>query len=214
MPAYEVIVSIPSKIFRSNDKVPVVITAQYTFGEPASGDGVLSIDNYNSVSLQRQVTLVDGHASFELDMQSDLQVQPWYNYYNFIFSMNDTILNSAAFTEGNFQIVPYSYVIELSGSHYLNPGSTYAYTAIVRNLDGTPAPQGTQVTVTIYPSGEQQTLSLNADGSASSSITVAAGTTYLNLNAEAKNAQNGYLYAYAANAGSSSSIGLTVVTQK
>lgn len=214
MPAYEVTVSIPERSSTSDGKVPVEITAQYTFGEPVNGNGVFEIESYYSTPLRRDVSIVDGHASFELDMQTDLQVQQWGSYYNYVFSMNDTILNSAGFTQGNFQVVPFSKTIELIGNNYLNQGSPYDYTVIVRNFDGSPAAQGTKVTITIYPGGAQQTVILNADGMASSSIPVAAETSYISLTAEAKDAQPGYLYAYTNNAGSVSSIGLTVVTQE
>ena len=206
--------TIPERSSISDIEVPVEITAQYTFGEPVNGKGVFKAINYDSTPLQREVTIVDGHASFELDMQTELKVQQWGSNYNYIFSMNDTILNSPAFTQGNFQVVPYSNIIELSGNRYLNPGSPYTYTVIMSQFDGTPAPQGTRVTVTIDPSKKQQTVILNADGMASSSISVTAETSYLSLTAEAKDAQPGYLYAYTNNAGSVSSIGLTVATEE
>lgn len=213
MPAYEVIVSIPSLTSVSDGKVPVIITATYTFGDPVDGQGEFSIDNFNDVSIKRTVQIVNGVASFELDI-SQLNVQQWGGYYNYVFTMKDSILNSPGSAEGFFQVVNYASTIQITGPYLLTPGSTYTYTISVKDLDGTPPlPRGV-VTVTINPAGTKQTFPLRTDGTYTGTVRVPSNATYLQITAEASNALTGYLYAYVPYGGSFSSIGLTVATKE
>lgn len=211
LPAFEIVVTIPSISPLSNSKIPVVITAKYTFGDPVNGNGTFMVDDYNYNLIKRSVTLVNGHASFDIDISS-LNVNSWGSYYNYVFNMNDLILNSSGIVQGNFQVVSYSYTIEIVGNNMIIPGKPYFYTVSMKNLNGARAPKNTKITVDIS-TGISEVLYLKSDGTVSSTIAIPASATYLQIIANAADAQNGYLYAYIPYSGSGLNIGLTAVTK-
>lgn len=212
LPAYEIIVTIPSINPSSNTKIPVVITAKYTFGDLVNGNGNFIINDYNTDLINRSVVLVNGYASFDIDTAS-LNVQSWGGSYIYSFNMKDSNLNSPGAAQGSFQVVPYSYTIEIIGNYLITPGTSYSYTIVMKNLNGAPAPANTKVTVAISPFGTSQVLYLKSDGTVSSTIAIPANATFLQLSATAQSAQNGWIYAYIPYSGSASSIGVTVATK-
>jgi hypothetical protein len=146
---------------------------------------------------------------------TDLQAKPDnYYYYQYTFSMTDSTLNSPAGSDGYFEVRPFSYIIEISGEQFFTAGSSYAYSVLVKKLDGTPAVIGTKVVVTIYPQNINQTLTLDSNGKASSTVSAPTdGSSYMSLTAKSPNAQEGYWYAYVPFTGQGTFLSLTVTTK-
>lgn len=205
--------TVPTIISRVSGKIPVIITAEYTFGEPVNGDGTFVMDDNSGTPLNRSVAIVNGRASFEIDMQT-LNIQNWGSWFQYYFTMKDSMLSTLAYTEGTCNIVPHVYTIEMAGSNFMTPATSYNYTVIMKTLDGKPPPLGTQVNVTIDPFATTQYLKTRADGTISSLYAIPANATYLSFRAISKDAQDGYLYSSSVNPGSYNYIGVTALTQK
>lgn len=193
---FEVTAGFPSRVFYGNGKFFVPIRAFYTFGEPVEGTGTITISRWDSIVASVDFTIKNGEYTLELDAAKDLQATPdgWW-YYDYTLTVTDSIMLSATKVEGNFQIVPFKYVIKMFGNQFITPGSTYSYSVSVATEDGTSfPPAGTKVQVTISPQNVVETLTLNGAGSATSTYTVPKDATYLYFNAKAPECQDGYLY--------------------
>jgi hypothetical protein len=209
LPPYEAIVSIPEVTPYADGSVPVQITATYSFGDPVSGTGTFSVMYNGNTIITRQVQFVNGVASFSLTV-TDLQaLADSNNYYSYTFAMTDSTLNSPLTLDGYFEVVPYNFIIEVTGETFFLPGAPYIYSVFVKDLDGTPAPAGKYVYVTILPMNVEQLLVLDSNGKASSTFNAPTNATrYLSFEFNSKYAQTAWWYAYAPWNGQSSIIAL------
>jgi CD109 antigen len=208
LPAFSVSLNVPTQTPFSNGKVPVQVTAVYSFGTKVDGTAKFSLSRWGEPILTRDITITNGEASFELEVKQDLNAYPdSWNSFEYSVEVTDSTLNQKVSVEGYFQVVPYKFTIQMTGSNVLTPGSSYSYSVLVKTDDNVFPPKGTKVTVNIYGQDTVQELTLNAVGFASSSINVASGTTYLSFVASAPESIQGYLYAYV-QSGSPGSISL------
>jgi hypothetical protein len=209
LPAFSATLNVPQQTPFSDEKLPIQITAEYSFGDPVEGTGTLEISRWGETVLTRTIEIKNGESSFELDVTNDLNIdnpEAW-NSYDYTLVVTDSILNSKANVEGYFQVVANKYNIEMIGNQVITPGSSYSYSVKVYSQDGSFPPQGTKVSVTIYPQNIVQELTLNSAGSASSTVSVPSDTYYLNFYATAPQSNPGSLYAFAQQ-GSSGTISL------
>lgn len=148
----------------------------------------------------------------------DLNVSPsgyqYGAYYEYFFTMKDSLLGTVATTEGFFNIVPYSYTLEWSAINYFIPGASFNYKVIMKTLDGKPAPLGTKVNITIQPDLGIKPILLTADGTYSSTVLVPTTVTSLTLIADAPNSMSGYHYASSPYLGTFYSIGVTSLQRR
>jgi hypothetical protein len=197
LPLFTASLSVPQQLPFSFGKVPVTISAQYTFGEPVNGVANLKIDRWNEPIFERNVTITSETTTIDIDLRKDLKIasEQW-NFFTINLLLRDPLTNTEASDSKSFSIIPYTYSIEfLSSSLPLVPGQQYNYEFVVKKYDGTPAPSGIRVTVAIQPLNINQTLTTNSNGIVSSSVAVPVGTSFLSLTATAKDANTGFGYA-------------------
>lgn len=192
--------NVPSQIPFSDGKVPFQITAVYSFGDPVEGTATLEIGRWGETILARKnIEIVNGEASFELDVTNDLSAtaNSWW-YYDYTLIVTDSTLNSKAQVEGFFQVVPNKYNIVLTGNQFITPGSSYSFSVSVSSTDGSFPSQGTIVNIIIYTNSQtiNEQVVLNNVGTGSLSVTVPKDSTYFSIQATAKESNTGYLYAY------------------
>lgn len=205
MPNYELLVTIPSITSLSEYKIPVSITAEYTFGKLVNGNGLFIVHVDGIQRYGRSVSVVNGLTSFDLSVPDFGE-----GTFEYFFSMNDSVIESTETADGVFQIVDFSYRLKIFGSDLISPGSPYNFTVSMNKFDGTPAPQGTVVTVTVEPENNEIVLNLNKDGTAPAVIDIPTDATYIQLLAKANQTQDGFLRANAPNNGVQSFIDLYV----
>lgn len=141
---------------------------------------------------------------------ADLQALPLTNYYyQYAFTMTDSLLNFPIVIDGDFKVVPDSY-IEITGETFYVPNSIYSYSVFVRDIYGAAAaPAGTIVTVTITPINIVQSLTLDSTGRASSTVSTPTSGS-LHFTATSPNVYEGYKYAYLPWTGENALITLSV----
>ncbi len=193
LPFFSVTVNVPSQTSFSDGKVPFEITAAYTVGDPVEGRATVEISTFNETPLRREINLVDGQASFELDIERDLNVNADnFRSFNYIVVVTDSILNLEQTVQGNFRISPYKYQIQFSASRFLAAPSNYSFEISVTDFDNLPAPEGKSVAVRIEifyndrereNEVEEQELSLDGNGRTFGSISIEEGVRSINIRA-------------------------------
>lgn len=125
----------------------------------------------------------------EIDVLTDLKAvssQPFSYDVRLVF--NDQFTNTTVTDFKSFTVVPASYKIILTGDAILEPDRPFEYEVVLQKYDGSPAPNGTTVTVTASPYELNQTLQVDANGSARSSFTFPANSSYVKISATATDA--------------------------
>jgi hypothetical protein len=216
LPLFSASLSVPQQLPFSMGKIPITISAQYTFGEPVNGIANLKIEKMNDLVYERNVTVTSESTTIDLSIDDDLRAaSKTFNSYQAILTFNDPLTSKTVVDVQQFTITPFAFSIILTGnSPYVQPGEFYDFSVSVRNYDGSPAKAGTIVNIFIQPLNENQTLTLDENGSVDSSIFIPDGTPYIHIHATYPDSSDGHLDAYQPWSGDGSFIRIDVLTQK
>jgi hypothetical protein len=189
LPLVSSTISMPSRIPFAYGKVPIKISAEYTFGGAVNGTASIQFVRDLNVVVVRNVTLSSGLASLDLDMKNDLKAIAGRTInYDLDLIIFDELTGSKSENDARLTILPYARSTKIKGDPYLKPNAPYNYKVIVKMFDGTPAEEGFEVSILIMPLNIKQSLKLGGDGSVSSSFMVPSSSSSVSIKATVKDA--------------------------
>lgn len=192
----------------------------------------MSFSSGRSQVFTKSVIIESGSVTFDVDFVNDLQLTTARNaYFNVVLVYEDPLTGTRVTSNKYLYIRRFSYQFFVRSDPVLISNSDFKFTITLRKLDGTPAPAGTIIQIGSQPSRrsgrrpidssleivQDQTgatnLTLDENGSVSSSVFVAAGVTYLSLRLTAHDAYEGRIYAYGREAVAGPYLNLQVLTE-
>lgn len=170
LPLVTMQIVVPRRIASSAKKVPITVDVSYAFGGDASGVAVVTVADFMRNLLTRNIEIVSGSGTFEVDIVKDLEQTQSFASYQVHAVFNETLTNTKITESARFSVSPYNYMI-IPNVEPLQPGRIVKFTVRVRDLEEKPAPAGTVVSVFFDQSKVAAfNLTLDADASASHSF--------------------------------------------
>jgi hypothetical protein len=150
LPAFSAQISAPKAIPLSDGKVSVTVGAQYTFGQKVQGNAVVTFKQYGyQIVHERSVVIDSSSLTFDIDIKNDLKIDILHFDMEILaeIQFTDKQTGQLASAVTQFSIVLSRHSIILKGMENFKPGLPYVFSVFVKNLDGSPAPENSEIIV-------------------------------------------------------------------
>lgn len=131
---------------------------------------------------QRNVAITSSGLTFDVDIYNELQINQgqWDTPVTARIVFTDSATNQEATAETTFTVVRSQYSIIFKGKGTPKPGLPYYFSATVKRFDGAPAPENSEIIISVsfdYYSYSNQTYFLDAASSVQASTNVPSGAS-------------------------------------
>ncbi|CRK89499.1 CLUMA_CG003234, isoform A [Clunio marinus] len=155
LPVVAVNIIHPESVGIPEQKFPVTISPEYTFGGAVKGRANVKFfnsyyySNDNQALYTKQFDIDNSSVTFEVDIQKHLNIR-YGRRVAIEVSFTDDLSGKTVVATSIMQINRYSYRLEVIGDYYYQKSAMNTYTVSVRSFNSeTPPPQGSKVSVSI-----------------------------------------------------------------
>jgi hypothetical protein len=185
------VITAPKTVVFADGFAQISVGAQYTFGQKVEGSAVVIFKQYGyQIVHERSLTINASSVTFDVDIKNDLKIDVLYYDQQILVEVQFTDKQTAQLASAvtQFNLVQSRFTISILGMPNFKPGLPYVFTVFVKNLDGSPVAENSEILLQTSFNGvviPNDTFTLDNMGAVELEEKVPMNTTYLEITVSA-----------------------------